>query len=53
MLCVAGDVFILDMGLTLYQWNGSGANKYEKFKALELSTFVLCRFVSPILLVRF
>lgn len=33
-----GDVFILDMGLTLYQWNGSGANKYEKFKALELIT---------------
>jgi len=33
-----GDVFILDLGLTLYQWNGKDANKYEKFKALELIT---------------
>lgn len=32
-----GDVFLLDAGLTLYQWNGSNANKYEKFKGLELS----------------
>src|SRR5262245_46826585 len=35
---MAGDVFILDMGLTLYQWNGKDSNKYERFKALELST---------------
>jgi hypothetical protein len=33
-----GDVFILDLGLTLYQWNGREANKYEKFKGLEVST---------------
>jgi len=33
-----GDVFILDLGLTIYQWNGKEANKYEKFKALELVT---------------
>jgi hypothetical protein len=33
-----GDVFILDMGQTLYQWNGKDANRYEKFKALELIT---------------
>ena len=26
------DVFILDMGLTIYQWNGSGANPFEKNK---------------------
>ena len=26
------DVYILDMGLKLYQWNGSGANKDEKHK---------------------
>lgn len=31
-----GDVFILDCGLKLYQWNGKNANKYEKFKALEV-----------------
>jgi len=31
-----GDVFILDAGLKLYQWNGKNANKYEKFKALEV-----------------
>jgi len=33
-----GDVFILDAGLKLYQWNGPQANKYEKFKALEMIT---------------
>lgn len=32
----AGDVFILDMGLTLYQWNGKDANKFEKVKGLEI-----------------
>ena len=32
-----GDVFILDCGLTLYRWIGSAANKYEKFKALEVT----------------
>ena len=31
-----GDVFILDAGLKLYQWNGTGANKFEKAKALEV-----------------
>jgi len=32
-----GDVFILDKGLVIYQWNGSQANKYEKFKGLEIT----------------
>lgn len=32
---LSGDVFILDLGLTLYQWNGSGSNKDERFKALQ------------------
>lgn len=32
-----GDVFILDCGLTLYRWIGSSANKYEKFKAMQVS----------------
>lgn len=31
----AGDVFILDLGLTLYQWNGSGSNKDERFRAAQ------------------
>ncbi|XP_048740175.2 gelsolin-like protein 1 [Ostrea edulis] len=29
------DVYILDQGLTIYQWNGQGCNKDEKFKALQ------------------
>jgi gelsolin len=29
------DVYILDLGLTLYQWNGSGSNKDERFKAMQ------------------
>jgi len=29
------DVFILDLGKTIYQWNGKGANKNEKFKAAQ------------------
>jgi len=27
-----GDVFILDMGLKVYQWNGSGSSAFEKNK---------------------
>ncbi|BFZ08113.1 hypothetical protein BsWGS_11152 [Bradybaena similaris] len=27
------DVFILDLGTSIYQWNGSGSNKDERFKA--------------------
>ncbi|KAL5014039.1 hypothetical protein ScPMuIL_008309 [Solemya velum] len=27
------DVYIMDLGLQIYQWNGKGANKDEKFKA--------------------
>lgn len=29
------DVFILDLGLEIYQWNGDTANKDEKFKAMQ------------------
>lgn len=32
----SGDVFILDAGLTLYQWNGNESNKYERAKALDV-----------------
>ena len=32
----AGDVFIVDLGMTLIQWNGSEANKKEKAKALDV-----------------
>ena len=31
----SGDVFILDQGTMLYQWNGSGSNKDERFKAMQ------------------
>jgi len=31
-----GDVFVLDAGLSLYQWNGSGAALFEKRKANEV-----------------
>lgn len=30
------DVFILDLGLQLYQWNGNGSNKDEKFKGMQV-----------------
>lgn len=30
---VSADVFILDLGLRFYQWNGSECNKDERFKA--------------------
>ena len=33
-----GDSFILDAGLNIVQWNGKEANRYEKFKALEVAT---------------
>lgn len=31
----SGDVFILDLGLTIYQWNGKGSNKDERMKAMQ------------------
>lgn len=31
----SGDVFILDTGLTIYQWNGKGASVFEKNKAVQ------------------
>jgi len=32
----SGDVFVLDLGLKLIQWNGAEANKKEKAKALDV-----------------
>jgi hypothetical protein len=32
----AGDVFVLDLGLSLIQWNGAEANRREKAKALDV-----------------
>ena len=32
-----GDVFILDLGLSIYIYNGPLANKYEKVKGLEVA----------------
>lgn len=31
-----GDVFVLDCGLKLYQWNGGDSNKYEKFEGMKI-----------------
>lgn len=31
----SGDVYILDLGLTIYQWNGSGASAFEKNKGVQ------------------
>lgn len=31
----SNDVFILDLGLTLYQWNGKDCSKDERFKAMQ------------------
>jgi hypothetical protein len=33
---VTGDAFILDLGLQLFLWNGSGANMNEKAKAAQM-----------------
>ena len=33
----SGDVFILDAGLTLYQWNGADASRAEKAKGLDIA----------------
>jgi hypothetical protein len=33
----AGDVFILDLGLDIYQWNGSESNKKERAKGLDVA----------------
>ncbi len=32
-----GDVFILDLGLTIYVWNGREASRVEKIKALDVA----------------
>jgi len=32
---ISDDVYILDNGMKLYQWNGSGCNKDERFKAMQ------------------
>jgi len=34
-LVTSGDVYILDKGLEIWQWNGSECNKDEKFKATQ------------------
>ena len=32
----SGDVFILDAGRNIYQWNGKGSSKVERIKALQV-----------------
>jgi gelsolin len=34
----SGDVFILDAGLTIFNWRGSKSNNFEKFKASAICT---------------
>jgi hypothetical protein len=34
----SGDVFILDAGRSIFQWNGKSANRIEKIKALEVAS---------------
>jgi len=36
----SGDVFILDCGLAIYQWNGKSANRKEKAKGLDVTTAI-------------
>ena len=33
----SGDVFILDLGLTIYVWNGKESGRLEKIKGLEVA----------------
>lgn len=43
----SGDVFVLDLGLHLIQWNGKDSNKDERYKAswfvkaIEVSTDIM------------
>lgn len=41
------DVFILDLGNKIYQWNGSGSNKDERMKVTLLQNVSVC--LPPIL----
>ena len=36
----SGDVFLLDLGESVLQWNGKGCDKKEKWKALEMSRHI-------------
>ena len=39
----SSDVYILDLGLEIFQWNGKTCNKDEKFKAVQyLQTLKVC-----------
>ena len=33
----SGDVFLLDMGLTIYVWNGSQAGRLERVKGMDIA----------------
>lgn len=35
----SGDVYIIDMGLQLYQWNGKTSNKEERFAVCSAFTY--------------
>lgn len=34
----SGDVFVLDAGKIVYQWNGKGATKFEKARGLDIAS---------------
>ena len=40
------DVFILDLGLKIFQWNGNGCNKDERFK-VGLPVALICAVYDP------
>ena len=33
----SGDVFLLDVGLTIYVWNGSQAGRLERVKGMDIA----------------
>lgn len=33
----SGDVFLLDMGMTIYVWNGSQAGRLERVKGMDIA----------------
>ena len=36
----SGDVFILDLGLTIYIWNGKESGRLEKIKGLDVARMI-------------
>ena len=47
-----GDVFILDLGLKVYQWNGSSSSAFEKNKVCDVlyAVYLFCGYQGLIVL---